>query len=105
MSSPDNVNEIPVNVNNNFETEERMRKLKEELSKCFEDYQKTMKYMAADAPIEILCLPKVIETCLFNHGCLRVYDIFDLDFTEVKGLGEIRIRQLTTCLNQFLSML
>lgn len=105
MSTPDNVIETPENVNNNFISDDRMKKLKEELEKSFEQYHKTMKYMAADAPIEVLCLPKVIETCLFNHGCLRVYDIFDLDFTEVKGLGEVRIRDLTARLNEFLSML
>jgi len=105
MSTPDNVTESPDNVNNNFINDEMMKTLKEELTKSFNAYHNTIKYMAADAPLGVLCLPKVIETCLLNHGCVRVYDIFNLDFTEVKGLGEIRIRELTSCLNQFLSML
>lgn len=82
----------------------KIQKLKEELSKSFEEYRKTMKFLSADAPIEILCLPKNIEQLLISAGCLRVYDVFDLDFTKVKGLGPIRIRDLTTRLDQFFSM-
>lgn len=80
------------------------KKIKEELLKKLEEYRKAMKLMAADAPLGILCLPKVIEKALLDHGCLRVYDLFNLDFTEVKGLGETRIRDLTSRLDQFISM-
>lgn len=82
-----------------------MRKLKEELAKSFSMYRKTINYMACDAPIEILCLPTVIENALLAHGCLRIYDLFDLDFTKVKGLGVSRIRDLTALFEQFLAML
>lgn len=82
-----------------------LQKLKKELSKKFDQYQKTMRFMAADAPIAILCLPKQIEESLVSHGCFRVYDIFDLDFTKIKGLNDSRIRDITSRLDQFLSML
>lgn len=102
--SINNLNDKEDLVNNNFENEMKMKKLKEEVAKRLREYQHTMRYMSADAPIEILCLPKVIENALIGHGCLRVYDLFDCDFTKVKGLGSTRIRNLTTCLDQFFSM-
>ncbi len=81
-----------------------LKKIKEELLKKLEEYRKVMKFMSADAPIGILCLPKGVEKSLLNHGCLRVYDLFDCDFTEVKGISERAIRDLTASLDQFISM-
>ncbi len=92
-------------LNTKFEFDRKMQKIREELAKKFNDYRNTLNYMAADAPISILCLPTAIENCLLDHGCLRIYDLFDLDFTEVKGLGASRIRNLTTSLDKFFSML
>jgi len=83
----------------------KMQQMKEEVLRKLTEYRKTMSYLYADAPITVLCLPPVIEKSLLDHGCLRVYDLFDLDFTKVKGLGDSRIRQLTSSLDQFLSML
>ena len=90
---------------NNIEHDMMMAKLREEIVKKFNEYRVTMDYLIADAPISTLCLPKIIETSLFNHGCLRIYDLFNCDFTKIEGLNEIRIRHLTTCLDKFLSML
>ena len=103
----DNINlkESINNVNNNFEKDLEMAKLKEELRKKFDDYQTTMKFMLADAPIEILCLEHKLEKILLDNGFLRIYDIFDVDFTKIKGLGAIRIRNLTSSLDKFFSML
>ncbi len=93
------------NLDNNFENEMRLQKLREEVLKKFSEYRTTLNFMAADAPISILCLPTAIETALLAHGCLRVYDLFDCDFIKVKGLGVRRIRDLTSRLDQFFSML
>jgi len=104
----DDLNKIIDNtevVQKNFEYEEKMRKLREEVAKKFEDYRNTLNYMACDAPISILCLPSVIEKALIAHGLLRIYDLFNCDFTEVKGLGVSRTRDLTTCLDKFFAML
>lgn len=87
------------------EHEKMIEKLREELFQKFQDYKTTLNYMATDAPIEILCLPTSIEKALLEHGLIRIYDLFDVDFTKVKGLGVTRIRHLTTCLDQFFSML
>ena len=105
MSDVNKIIENPDIVKNNFEYEEGMRKIREEISKKFSEYRTTLTYMAADAPLGILCLPPVIENALIAHGCLRIYDLFDCDFTKVKGLGEVRIRHLTACLDEFFTML
>jgi hypothetical protein len=100
-----NVEHISKDINSNFEHDMKMQKLREELSKSFSQYKDTMRMLAADAPIEILCLPSSIQKVLLDSGCSRVYDLFDLDFTKIKGLGPVRIRNLTTSLDQFFSMM
>lgn len=92
-------------VKNNLEKEESLRKIREEVLKRFDDYRNTLNYMVGDAPLQILCLPSIIESALLAHGCLRVYDLFDCDFTKVKGMGIVRIRDLTARLDQFFAML
>ena len=85
--------------------QEILKKIRDEVLQRFKEYKTTLNYMAADAPIEILCLPKSIEKCLIDGGHLRIYDLFDVDFTKIKGLGVARIRHLTSCLDKFFSML
>lgn len=104
MSDINKLIENPETVKNKIEYDEKIKKIRQEVAKKFEDYKKTMQFMAADAPIGILCLPSVIHNALLNHGCSRIYDLFDLDFTKVKGLGVRRIGDLTACLDQFFSM-
>jgi guanylate kinase len=101
----DNVKENFENINSNFEKEIDIQKLKEELIKRFQDYQQTMKYLLADAPIEILCLPSTTEKILLDQGFLRIYDLFDVDFIKIKGFGVTRVGHLTTSLDKFFSML
>lgn len=105
MSITDNVKENLQNVNNNFEQDLKMEELRKELSKSFQQYKISISYMIADAPISILCLSPAVEKILLNHGCERVYDLFDLDFVKVKRLGTTRISEIKTRLDQFLSML
>lgn len=93
-----------VDVNKNIETEFNTQ-LKLEIVKKLGEYRKTMSYMAADAPISILGIPKCVENVLCNNGLLRVYDLFDCDFTKIKGLSKSRINDLTTSIDEFLSML
>jgi hypothetical protein len=101
----ENVENVKENVNTVFENSLEMEKLKKELKEKFINYQKTMKYMLADAPIEVLCLPSVLEKILLDQGFLRVYDLFDVNFVEVKGIGVVRGKQLATRLDQFFAML
>ncbi len=105
MDDVNNVKESFENINNNFENDLDMVKLKEELRKRFHEYQTTMKFMLADAPIEVLCLNKQIEKILLDNGFLRIYDLFNIDFFKIKGLGAVRISNLTTSLDKFFSML
>jgi hypothetical protein len=92
-------------VKKNLESDEDLRKIREEVARKLVDYRKTMSYMLCDAPIEVLGLPAVIENALLAHGCSRIYNILDLDLTEVKGLGAVRIGHLTTRLDEFFSMI
>lgn len=105
MDDINNVKENFENINNNFEYDLDLQKLKEELKKKFSEYNTTMRYLAADAPIGILCLPPALEKILTDQGFLRVYDLFDVDLVKIKGLGVVRVKQLTSCLDQFFSML
>lgn len=105
MSNINKLVEDPELVKSNFEYEEKMKKIREEVAKKFSEYQTTLTFMAADAPLGILCLPAAIEKALLDHGCLRIYDLFNCDFSKVKGLGVARIRDLTTSLDKFFSML
>jgi hypothetical protein len=105
MDDISNVKESFENINNNFEKDLDMAKLKEELKRKFADYQTTMKYMLADAPIEVLCLPSTTEKILLDHGFLRIYDLFDVDLVKIKGIGVARVRHLTSSLDKFFSML
>jgi len=78
-----------------------VKKVNKQLLESLEVYRKTMSFMYGDAPIGVLCLPPIIENALIDYGCLRVYDLFNCDFTKVKGIGASRIRQLTARLDEF----
>ena len=93
------------NVNNNIDFDLKIKQIREEVLKKFSEYKKTVNYMAADAPISVLQLPNTTEKILLDNGLLRIYDLFDLDFIKIKGLGIARVRDLTSRLDQFLSML
>lgn len=105
MSIDGNVKETLDNVNTNFEKDMKIAKIREEVLKKFDEYRKTINYMAADAPIQILCLPSSIEKLLLDNGLLRIYDLFDVDFIKIKGFGIVRTRELTSCLDKFFAML
>ena len=100
------------NVNNNLEIpdivverELELAKIRKEVAEQYKSYQSTLKYLACDAPIEVLCLNEALNNILLANGFLRVYDLFDMDFTKIKGIGVRRSRDLTASLDQFFSML
>ena len=111
MSEIDNLNKSDIIDRDKIATDKieeyefELTKIRIEVIKKYEEYNMTMKYLAADAPIGILCLPKAIETILVDNGYLRVYDLFNADFTKIKGFGVVRIRDLTARLDEFFSML
>ena len=74
----------------------------DELSKSVARYRNILATLEGDLPIACLCLPKVIENILLDAGCLRVYDVVNLDLTEIKGLGETRIALLRSRLHEFI---
>ena|SRR5271170_4211612 len=101
MSNIENIK----NVEKNFDEQMQLSKIREEVLKRYDEYRKTISFLATDAPIGILCLPKTIETILICNKFLRVYDLLNMDFTKVKGLGVRRCRNLASSLEQFIAML
>jgi len=85
-------------------SDEQNQEINKKLVESLHNYKKTMAYMLGDAPIETLCLPKATQKLLISAGCLRVYDLFDCDFTKIEGFSDVTIRDLTSRVNQFLSM-
>ena len=67
-------------------------------------YRKVLSYLEANVPIQVLCLPKVVENALLADGCIRVYDMLNRDLTKVKGLGRNRLDLLTARLDEFLTV-
>lgn len=67
-------------------------------------YRKTLAYMAANVPIQVLVLPKVVEKLLISQGYIRVYDLICCDLTEIKGLGESRRNLLASRLDEFFTV-
>ena len=80
-------------------------KIAAELLKSLENYRKNMAYMAADAPLSILNIPKSVQKVLNNQGIERIYDLIDLDFTKIIGISESRIAAIKQSVDEFLSML
>ena len=76
--------------------------LRKKLFVALESYRKTMTFLAGDAPLGVLCLPKTTETILVKAGVTRVYDLFNRDLAKIKGLGDVRIGHLASRLNEFL---
>lgn len=91
-------------LNKNFEQIE-LNKIREEVLKRYSDYHKIISFLATDAPIAVLCLPKSIENILLRNNFLRIYDLIDMDFTKIKGIGIRRCRDLAASLDQFIAML
>lgn len=79
-------------------------KINLDLLKSLDNYRKNLVYMLGDAPIEALLLEKRTERILIKNGFTRIYDLFDINFAEVKGLDSTRIRDLTTRLNEFIAI-
>jgi hypothetical protein len=92
-------------INSNIEYDMQLKKIREEVLKKFDDYRQIIGMMAADAPLGILCLPKKLEGILLDNGLNRVYDLFNCDFAEIKGLNDTSIGKLTASLEQFTTML
>ena len=84
--------------------EDDVKVINKKLIESLENYRQTIQFMCGDAPIETLCLKKTTLTPLLAHGCLRIYDLFNMDFTKIEGLGDRGIGDLTSRLNEFLSM-
>jgi hypothetical protein len=80
------------------------REINKKYIESLQNYKRMMTCMVADVPIETLCLPKTVQTILLKNGFRRVFELIDLDLTEIKGIGVLRARDLASRLNQFIAM-
>ena len=67
-------------------------------------YRRTLYFMEANVPIQVLCLPKTTEDALLRAGCLRVYDLINRDLGKIKGVGKARLGHLTARLDEFFTV-
>jgi len=93
-----------MNDNKKDVLEDEVMMIKLKLVESLSNYRQIMNYMASDAPIGILGLPKTLEKVLCTAGCFRIYDLIDRDLTKIKGIGRKRQSLLTSSLDKFLSM-
>lgn len=80
-------------------------KIRKELINRFSEYKRTLMYMMGDAPIAVLCLPKKLEKKLLANSCLRVYDMINLDLSEIEWLSDLDRAKLASSLDEFFSVL
>ena len=77
-----------------------VKKIGKEVLKTVKTYANVLKIMACDMPIESLCLPKELNSILIKAGYLRVYDILDINLTEIKGVGVVRANMISARLQE-----
>lgn len=78
--------------------------INKKLLESLDNYNKMIQYCMTDVPIGCMCLDSKTEAILIKNGFRRVFDIVDVDLTEIKGLGKIRIGKITASLDKFISM-
>lgn len=88
----------------NLSPEKIEEKVNERLQRDFVHYRQTLSFLGANVPIETLCLPKPIENLLIKQNYSRVCDLIGEDLGKIKGLGDARLRYLTSRLDEFLTM-
>ena len=93
------------NSENPIDIELQKNKIRKEILDKFKTYQSTLSYMLLDVPIAVLGLPRKMESALVSHGCLRVCDMINMNFTEIEGLNDLAARDLAARFDQFLAML
>ena len=67
-------------------------------------FRKTLCYMEANVPVQVLCLPKEVEKILLKEGFSRVYDLISKDLTKIKGIGKTRTELLASRLDEFFTV-
>lgn len=67
-------------------------------------YREVLSFLGADAPIQVLTLPKRIENVLIKNELFRLYDLIRVDLREIKGLGNAGITLLCSRLDEFFPM-
>lgn len=105
MLDPNNLLQNPEDVNKILDHDSLVRKIKDEVMAAYQQYNVKISHMAADAPLDILCIPQKTKKILELNGLNRVYDLIDLDFTKIEGLSDRSRAHLTSCRDKFVAML
>lgn len=71
------------------------------LKQDYENYKKNLSYIEADAPIQVLCLPKAIENILIKNRLSRVFDLRIESLKGIKLLGNKRLDLILHAVNRF----
>ena len=93
---------VKIDQNESIETVKKEINIK--LLESLKNYKNIISMMFGDAPLGVLCLPKTIEKILSENGVLRVYDLFNRDLFKIEGLSDSARGNLTSRLDQFISM-
>lgn len=83
---------------------EDAKTINKKLLKCLDEYKKIIFKMSYDLPIEILNIKCKTKKLLRNKKIARVYEILDLNLTEIEWLDDVTRRDLTSALNQLFPM-
>lgn len=94
------MNDDDLNIINPDVAPQQIKEFKKDLA----HYRKTLAYMGANVPIQVLCLPKALENSLKRAGLVRVYDLISRDLTEIEGVGKSRLELLAARLDEFFTM-
>lgn len=70
---------------------QELREIRFNLEQDLQNYRRCLSYLEGDAPIQVLCLPKAVQTILIKNDLLRIYDLSFERLKSVKGLGEKRL--------------
>ena len=91
---------LPENAN-----EEELKKFKRYAVDLLKFYGKKMKMMSCDVPIEVLNLSDNLTRKLKSNGVERIYDFFNGNFAEIKGLKPRDVTIIQDSIQFFLSLL
>jgi hypothetical protein len=97
---------IPIDdVEKGLDRDKLLREIREKTLQGLKEYEKVISLMACDAPLSVLCIPKIVEKTLNENGIHRVYELLHTDFIKIEALSVIQARDLTARLDQFITML
>lgn len=91
-------------LKNQNEKHDEHAEIRRQVMETYQMYRRKIMAMFCDAPLAALCVDDIIIKKLDRVGIRRIDQCIDRDFTKIEGLSGDEIHQLTTRLQQFISM-